>query len=695
MQRGSSRASDLLVALFVVAITVLLLIPVPTPLLDILLSINLCISLLLLLMGLYSPSALALLAFPSLLLLTTLFRLSLNVASTRLILSQADAGRVIEAFGTFLIRGEVVVGLIIFAIISVVNFIVIARGASRVSEVAARFALDAMPGKQMAIDSDLRSGGITREEAESRRDALRKESQLYGAMDGAMKFVQGDVIAGFFIVFVNIIGGLYQGLSGGMQFADAVHTYTILTVGDGLVSQIPALLTSICAGIVVTRVSSGENTTLGSDLGAQLFNRPGTVIFSGLLLMLVGLVPGLPHFAFLLVGAVFAGAGFLMKRRETSALAVLAAGREGVALLPGVSGGGAGQEELEECELEIALDSALLYRMFSSEAADHLSWWGQFRTDFAADTGLELPALRVSADDTLPPCSFEISVGGITAERGKVPVDSLLVELNPLTAPVFGLEPLLETDHPVNGSRIFWAAQTSRLRNIAEAAGIRCLNFMQYIFICAAKFLNENPDELISLSRVGGLLRDLEEKEEGLLGEAGRRHFISLPRFAEVLRELVKEGLGMRDFRQIVEAVAAYCSTYGISPDQGENFDLHDLVSYVRVARRRQLIGRMLGPRRTLKVIIAGEEVETALQDGALENGTLAVSPENFERLRDSLHSLLKPLRQRGIMPAGLLCSRELRPKVSAFLRACSQPAMAVSLDELTSQVTVETIGIW
>ncbi|NMC63443.1 MAG: FHIPEP family type III secretion protein, partial [SAR324 cluster bacterium] len=229
----------------------MLVIPVPTWLLDILLVFNLSFSLLLLIVGLYMPNSLALLAFPSLLLITTLFRLALNVASSRLILSEAYAGEVINAFGSFLIRGEVIVGIIIFTIVTIVNFIVIAKGSSRVSEVAARFTLDALPGKQMMIDSDLRANLINAETARQRREDLQRESMLYGSMDGAMKFVQGDAIAGFFVIFTNIIGGMYLGLRGGMSFSAAVQTYTVLTVGDGLVSQIPALLISVCAGLVV------------------------------------------------------------------------------------------------------------------------------------------------------------------------------------------------------------------------------------------------------------------------------------------------------------------------------------------------------------------------------------------------------------------------------------------------------------
>ena len=257
----SFRFSDLALVAFVVATTALLVVPLPTPILDLLLVCNISFSILLLLVGLYIPNAQALFAFPTVLLLSTLFRLGLNVASSRLILSQGDAGRVIEAFGTFLIGGEILVGVIVFTIITIVNFIVISKGAGRVSEVAARFSLDALPGKQIAIDNDARAGLISAEEAKTKRDNLTREGQLYGSMDGAMNFVQGDAIAGFFIIVANIVGGIILGLFSGMGIGDAVQTYTILTVGDGLVTQIPSLLTSICAGIVVTRVGSSDTAT--------------------------------------------------------------------------------------------------------------------------------------------------------------------------------------------------------------------------------------------------------------------------------------------------------------------------------------------------------------------------------------------------------------------------------------------------
>jgi type III secretion protein V len=300
----SAKISDIFLVLFVLAIALMLFVPLPTFSLDFLLTANIAFAFLLLLVGLYMPNSLALLAFPSLLLLTTLFRLALNVASTRLILSQGEAGKVIEAFGTFLISGEVLVGIVIFIIITIVNLLVIAKGAGRVSEVAARFALDALPGKQLAIDADLRAGLIDANIAQEKRENLRKESQLYGAMDGSMKFVQNDAIAGVVIIFTNILGGMYQGLSKGLSFGEAAQVYTTLTIGDGLVSQIPALLISICAGIVVTRVSSSDKSTLGSDVSKQVFQNPYLLSATAVLLAALGLISNLPIIPFAVICSI-------------------------------------------------------------------------------------------------------------------------------------------------------------------------------------------------------------------------------------------------------------------------------------------------------------------------------------------------------------------------------------------------------
>jgi len=692
-----TRRSDLALALFVIAITAMLLVPLPTPLLDVLLAVNISFALLLLLVGLYMPNALALLAFPSLLLLTTLFRLALNVASTRLILSQGDAGRVIEAFGTFLIRGEVIVGVIIFTIITVVNFIVIARGASRVSEVAARFALDALPGKQMAIDSDLRAGLLRPEEAQRRRDELRKESQLYGAMDGAMKFVQGDAVAGFVIILTNIFGGLYLGVSGGMSFADAVQTYTILTVGDGLVTQIPALLISICAGIVVTRVSSGENSTLGADVGAQLFTRPGTVAFSGAVLFLIATLPGVPTAPFLLVGGGFLGAAALLFRRQ--------AGEGPPSVVTGVdfsSAGigraGAAVAELggpEESRVVVALDAAVLMRLYRASAERYGAWWSELQSDFSTDVGIGIPTVAVFADDRLAVGGYRIVVNGTTVEESVVPLDAVLVEVAPDSAEALGLEIVEITEHPLGGQRVFWARQSAACAMIAEAARVRSFDFFECIGLRVAAFLQRNPEEIFTLTEMHARLKVVESRHPGLLADVFKRNFVNVARFTEIFQELIREGVSVREYRQIIEAVATYCSRY--SSLEEDEFDLHEVVAFVRVARRRQFVSRLLSPRRTLRVVTLDGSLERVLESASVDAPELplAIEPEALERFGAQLDALVGPVRIRGLMPVAVLCSRELRHKVLSFMRTSNRAVGVVTFEELDPTIGIEPIGVW
>ncbi|MCB0334907.1 MAG: FHIPEP family type III secretion protein, partial [Bdellovibrionales bacterium] len=495
----SARFSDAALAIFVIAIAVMLLIPLPTLALDLLLALSIAFSVLLLLVGLYIPNALSLLAFPSLLLLTTLFRLSLNVASTRLILSDGDAGTVIEAFGTFLIRGEVVVGIIIFVIVTVVNFIVIARGAGRVSEVAARFALDALPGKQMAIDSDLRAGIINAQEAQQKRELLRQESQLYGAMDGAMKFVQGDAVAGLFITCTNIVGGMYMGLAQGMSVEQAIKTYTTLTVGDGLVSQIPALLVSICAGIVVTRVAASDRSTLGRELGAQLFKRPILLVLTGVILLVVMALSELPWLPFLtIVLACFAAAYYVSKNSQTNVV-------EYGARVDGFPTRALGvpQDSYERTHagqtIELVLDQAVLFKLYERKATPYHEWWRRFQRDFFARTGLEMPEMVVSADPYLASGSYHVRLGDASIERGGVLLDSVMVEMNPHCAKVFGLRVLRKEEHPLRGEQVFWTRASLSSLEILRAADICYHDFFEYIALRVGRYLQSNPEEVLSL----------------------------------------------------------------------------------------------------------------------------------------------------------------------------------------------------
>lgn len=692
-----ARRSDLFLAVFVVAITTMLLVPLPTPLLDVLLAANISFALLLLLVGLYMPNALALLAFPSLLLLTTLFRLALNVASTRLILSQGDAGRVIEAFGTFLIRGEIVVGIIIFSIITVVNFIVIARGASRVSEVAARFALDALPGKQMAIDSDLRAGLLRPEDAQRRRDELRKESQLYGAMDGAMKFVQGDAIAGFVIIFTNIVGGLYLGVSHGMSLADAFQTYALLTVGDGLVTQIPALLISICAGIVVTRVSSGENSTLGSDVGAQLFTRPGTVLFSGMILFIIGALPGVPTVPFLVVGGSFVGTALVLYRRERAGSAGTEAdGDLRVAALPaGAPAGLLDGEGAEDPRIVIALDAVVLHGLYRGSIDRYRGWWAELQHDFANDVGVRLPDVRVVADDRAAAATFRTSINGTVFDEGAVYLDAVLVECSPESAESLGIEIVATIAHPIGGHRVFWGRNSAALDSITAAAQIRTFDFFEYIALRAAAALQRTPEEFFTLTEMHGLLKLVEKRHPGLLGDVFKRNFMNVARFTEVFQELIRERVSVRDYRQIIEAVANYCSRFSSLAE--EEYDLHEVVAFVRVARRRQLIGRLLSARRTLRVITLDQPLARVFEGAEVESPELplVMDPDVLERCSATLDSLLAPVRQRGMLPVSILCGREVRHKVVSFLRSANVDLGVVTFDELDPTVGVEPVAVW
>ncbi|MDI7268808.1 MAG: flagellar biosynthesis protein FlhA, partial [Myxococcota bacterium] len=316
--RGSLRRyGDVVLAAIIVAVVAMMILPLPTSLIDILLATNISLAVLILLVTLYVADALRIAAFPTILLITTLFRLGLNVSTTRLILGQADAGRVVEAFGGFVVAGNVIVGAVIFLVLTVIQFVVIAKGAERVAEVAARFTLDAMPGKQMSIDADMRAGLVTAEEARSRRGTLQRESQFYGAMDGAMKFVKGDAIAGIIITLVNILAGLAIGvLQMGMTAGDAVQVYATLTVGDGLVSQIPALLLSTAAGFVVTRVAAEDpGAHLGADIGAQIIGQPKAFVVLAALLLGLAIVPGMPTWPFLIMGTLAGAAAFAQAPR--------------------------------------------------------------------------------------------------------------------------------------------------------------------------------------------------------------------------------------------------------------------------------------------------------------------------------------------------------------------------------------------
>lgn len=689
------RSGDILLTVLVLAITAMLVVPLPTVLLDFLLVLNLSFSVIVLLVGLYMPNSLALLSFPTILLLTTLFRLALNVASSRLILSQGDAGTVIHSFGTFLIRGELLVGIVIFTIVTIVNFIVISKGAARVSEVAARFVLDALPGKQATIESELRSGLLSPEEARERRDDLRKESQLFGAMDGSMRFVQGDAIAGLCIIVTNIVGGLYRGLSQGMEMSDALQTYTILTVGDGLVSQIPALLISVCAGIVVTRVSSDDQSTLGRELSDQLFSKPLTIVASGVVLIVVGLLPGLPALPFVTVGLFLGAVGWWLSNAPVQTLPATLETPSSPLLLGAPSASKISPRIVDGAETILHLDVNTLHRLYRVQSGRWTSLVQQTREELFQETGLLIPDVKIIATDDLSASSFRLQTGGTVVAEERLLLDALLIEMHPESAPMAGVEVVRRATHPMNGSSVFWSYQSPYLRKVIEVGQIRSYDVFQYILLQLKRYFLEHPEELLSSAWVYGELKSLEQKFPGLLTEAFQRHFLSVPRLTEVCLELVRQGLSLKEFRPIVEAVASYCAQYGITAGDDRDVSISDLVDSIRIVRRKQLMHRWMSPRRTVKVFSLDPSVEDAFREAEVEllSQTISMNPEHMGKIRKSLENIYEPLRERGVLPVSILCASDVRFRVAVFLRSCRFPFAAIAIDELDSNVYLERVG--
>lgn len=694
------KVGDLMLASFLVAVVALLLIPLPTTVLDLLLVANLAFSLLLLLAGLYVPNAAGLLTFPSLLLLLTLFRLSLNVASTRLILSQGDAGTVIQAFGTFLIRGEVVVGIIIFLILTVVNFIVVARGASRVSEVAARFALDALPGRQASIDADLRAGLLTTAEAREKRDELHRESQLYGSMDGAMKFVQGDAIAGLFIIFVNIAGGIYFGVRAGMSLSDAVEAYTTLTVGDGLVHQVPAILVSICAGLVVTRVSSSERASLGSDLRDQLFNRPYTLAFAGLLIAGLGLVPGLPALPFIAVGAVFLLFSALNRDsrmlRRSRIFPAFQSGAAGPARLLG-AGSAAGLPAPTAERLALQLDSTYLFSLYWERQSIYADWWERLQREAFDSVGVNLPAVTVRSSEGLGSGAFRVVLRSGEILTESVPLDALVIETSPEQANLFGFDVLAETSHPRSGHLLSWVRLSPSVYKVAEAAGVRVFDAVEWALWRSCFALLRMPEEVISLAQVMQLEGDLERQSPGIIGQSIDRSFLTPARLTEVLQELLREGIAIRDFEQIIESLASYCATEGASLVREGEFDVADIVEFIRFKRRRQRLSELLSNRKTLKVVVLAPETAELIRSiplsGRLQSPSIPTQLLSLANI--GLQETLRPVFRMGTSVVSVLVESDLRQQVRRILEISSVPLAVVTYDELEPGLPVEHVGFW
>ncbi|HWG75715.1 MAG TPA: flagellar biosynthesis protein FlhA [Steroidobacteraceae bacterium] len=652
--------------LVLLAVLAMVILPLPPLALDALFTFNIALSLLVVMAVVNVARPLDFAIFPTVLLLGTLLRLALNVASTRVVLLHGHegagaAGHVIQAFGEFVVGGNYAVGIVVFSILTIVNFVVVTKGAGRISEVSARFTLDAMPGKQMAIDSDLNAGLITQDEARTRRAEVRAEADFYGAMDGASKFVRGDATAGILILVINIIGGLAIGtLSHGLAFTDAARVYTLLTIGDGLVAQIPALLLSTAVAIIVTRMSRPQD--LGGELRRQLFLQPRGLAVAGGLLGVMGLIPGMPNVAFLLFGALCGGGAWWLKRRARTAAAAAAAPAPAAAPVP------PDQRELSWEDVRpldlvgLEVGFRLVPLVDKAQGGELLARIRGVRRKLSQELGFLVPAVHIRDNLELAPTAYRINLAGVALADGVIHPDRELA-LNP--GRVFGKPPGIETRDPAFGMEAIWIEPSKREH--AQTLGYTVVDASTVIATHLSSVIQAHAHELLGHEEVQQLLNALAKSAPRLVEDLVPK-VLPLGTVVRVMQGLLAERVPLRNLRSIVETLAEHA---------GRTQDPQVLQSQVRIALGRQIVQDIAGNTPELPVITLEPELEQLLQGSLSQSaGNAALEPGLAERLQARLSE--SALRQEAVgEPAVLMVAPALRAPLARFTRA-SVPALHV-----------------
>lgn len=671
--------SDVMVALGLVTILMVMIIPLPPMLLDILLSMNITIGLLILIITLYTTRSLEFAIFPTVLLATTLFRLSLNVASTRLILLHGEtgpmaAGKVIYSFGQFVVGGNYVVGIVVFMILVAINFIVITKGAGRVAEVSARFTLDAMPGKQMAIDADLNAGLIDEKEARARREEIAHESDFFGAMDGASKFVRGDAIAGIVITMINIVAGFIIGVAQQqMAVSEAAKTYTTLTVGDGLVSQIPALIISTAAGILVSR--AGGTGDLGSALMHQMTLNPRAIWVVSGILILFALIPGLPFVPFLLLGLLLGALAYYLdhKVEETEALAEV----EEAPQEP------APEEQYDEILqvdlLELEIGYGLIYLVDSSQNGEMLERIKAIRKQFVSSHGLIVPPIHIKDNLQLKPNEYVIYLKGEPVARSEL-VPGHYLAMNPGT----GTEkiPGTETTEPAFGLPATWIGEDNKER--AQIAGYTVVDCPTVMATHLSETIKNHAHELLGRQEVQNLLDKL-GKESPKVVEELIPNMMSLGAVVKVLQNLLREDVSIRDLRTILETLADYAGQ-GLDPDQ--------MTEFVRQALARHISRKYVLEDNTLPVLVLDSQVEETIQQAVKQTGKgsyPALDPRTAQKIMEAISNQVSKVGQGGQL--ALLCPPGLRLPVRRLVERYMPRLPVLSHAEVAPDLKIRAVG--
>jgi flagellar biosynthesis protein FlhA len=677
------KHTDLLAAGAVVLVVVMMIVPLPPFMLDMFITLNISAALAVLVATLYMPRALDFAAFPSLLLLTTLFRLAINVSVTRLILLHGDAGHVVSAFGNFVVGGNVLVGLVVFLILIVIQFVVITNGAGRVAEVAARFTLDAMPGKQMAIDADLNSGQITDEEARTRRQDIGREADFYGAMDGASKFVKGDAMAGILIVLINLIGGLVVGvLQQHMPFSEAIQHFSLLTVGDGLCAQIPALLISVATGILVTRSTSEKD--LGNDIASQVLSQKKAPLVAGCVIMGFALVPGLPKLPFLIIGAGFVAIGWAAKNGHIGPQVEIDRAAAAAAALPAGDTPSPRDQALDALPidpLELAIGFGLVPLVDQKAGGSLLTRVSAIRRQIASELGMVIPPVRIHDEVGLDSHEYVVKVRGSEVARGRTMAGHQLA-MDPGDA--VGQLPGVTTTEPAFGLPATWIPDAARAE--AEALGYTVVDSESVIVTHLTEAIRTEASELLTRQETRQLLDQLKESNAAVVEEVVP-DVLSLGEIQRVLQALLREGVSIRDLGVIVEAIGDKARL---------TRDPALLAEYARQALGRSITAPFIGADRKLRAIALDPVIEqevsesiTATSDGEY----LAMEPSRAQALVSALRDRAEGASAQGARPV-LLCSARVRRHLR---RLCEQslPNLAVcSYNEIVPGIRVETVGV-
>ena len=673
---GASMAAPLII----IMLLAMMILPLPAIALDALFSFNIALSILVLLVGLQTSKPLDFIAFPTILLVTTMLRLSLNVASTRVVLTEGHtgpdaAGKVIEAFGHFLIGGNYTVGIVVFIILTIINFVVVTKGAGRIAEVGARFTLDAMPGKQMAIDADLNAGLIGEEEARKRRKEIGQEAEFYGAMDGASKYVRGDAVAGIMVIVINILGGLIVGMiQHDLSFADAVKNYTLLAIGDGLVAQIPALIISVAAGVVVSRVA--DDRDIGNQLTEQLFANPRAIYITAAIIAGLGLIPGMPHFAFLLLAGLLAGVAYMVEKKQQTQEAEPEKAPAPVADSPEASW----DDVMPVDVIGLEVGYRLIPLVDVAQGGDLLKRIKGLRKKFAQEVGFLPPPIHIRDNLELRPAGYRITLKGVEIGSGEsFPGQYLAIDPGNVTGPLSGTA----TTDPAFGLPAVWIE--AGMRDQAQAMGYTVVDTSTVIATHLNHMITSHAAELLGRQEVQQLL-DHVGKESPKLVEDLVPKALSLSSVQKVLQNLLVEGVHIRDMRTIIETLS----------EHGPRIqDTDELTSLVRIQLGRAIVQQLFPSGNEVPVMTLDHNLERLLMQAlqASANGGAAIEPGLAETLSTQTANAAKQQEQMGLAPV-LLVPGSLRTALSKFLRRAAPRLRVLSHEELPDTKTIRVTSL-